>query len=291
MEADEFWETVQPGFRFSSADVGSADFFAQVEAHRYSLEPHITEIANFSRWADQDVLDAGCGIATDGVQFARAGARWVGVDLSSRALNLGQRRFALEGLAGEFVRASLLDLPFADSSFDLVYSHGVIHHVTNPERCVSEFRRVLRPGGTAMIMVYHRNSLNYRLTIMVVKRTLAALLLVPGGIRAVARITHEDRRVLDNHRALLKAHGLRYLINREFFLSNNTDGPGNPLSMVFSRDEAAALFQGFDNVKTSLRYLNLRIYPGGKQFSRTTLGRRLERKLGWHLYVEAQKPK
>jgi SAM-dependent methyltransferase len=287
---DVFWNELQPGFRFSSAEIGSPEFFAEVEEHRYRLEPHLPEIVKFDDWSANDVLEAGCGIGTDGVRFARAGARWVGVDLSANALALARQRFALEALSGDFVEASLLDLPFPDARFDLIYSHGVIHHIHETQRCVDEFRRVLRPGGTALVMVYHRNSFNYRFNIMIMRRGLAALLLIPGGIRAVARITREDPDLLRAHRSLLSLYGLHYLTDRGLFLSNNTDGPGNPLSKAFSREEATALFREFDDVSTDVRYLNLRIYPGGARLAQTAIGQRLERKVGWYLYVKAKKP-
>ena len=131
------------------------------------------------------MLDAGCGVATDGVQFARAGARYTGLDQSESALDLARQRFRIEQLKGDFVQGSVSSLPFGPSEFDLVYSHGVIHHIPNPESAVAEFSRVLRPGGTALVMLYHRNSLNF-FTVMVIRRLLAAVLLVPGGSSLVS---------------------------------------------------------------------------------------------------------
>ncbi len=73
------------------------------------------------------------------------------------------------------------------------------------------------------------------------------------------------------------------------FLSNNTDGPGNPLSKVYSRAEAVRLFARYRRVTTAVRYLNLRLYPGGLRLARTSLAAAIERQIGWHLYVEAVK--
>jgi SAM-dependent methyltransferase len=284
-----FWTEYQPGFRFSDKPVGSREFFAEVELHRYALEPHIPELVRFERWAGADVLEAGCGIATDGARFARAGARYTGLDQSETALELATRRFREEGLEGSFERGSVTALPFEAASFDLVYSHGVIHHLPETERAVEEFERVLRPGGVALVMVYHRDSLNYRFNIMVVRRFLAASLAIPGAVGAVAAATGEDRSVLEGHRRLLREHGPRYLTDAQLFLSNNTDGPGNPLSKVYSRDEAQGLFAAFDRVESTVRFLNLRLFPGGDRLAATGLARRLERRWGWHLYVSATK--
>ena len=284
-----YWTRNQPGFRFSSAVRGSSDFFAEIEAHRSRLEPHIREVVGFDRWADSEVLEVGCGIGTDGAAFARAGARYTGVDASPTALELAREKFTLEDLPGTFVHASAVRLPFADATFDLVYSHGVIHHIEETDVAIAEFHRVLRPGGTALVMVYHRGSLNYHFTIMVVRRTLAASLVIPGVVPLLARITGEEENLLEAHRELLRSHGLRYLRDGALFLSNNTDGPGNPLSKVYGERDVKSMFRMFAYVRTTVRYLNLRIYPGGESLSKTRIGRWLEERIGWHLYVEAVK--
>jgi ubiquinone/menaquinone biosynthesis C-methylase UbiE len=288
-DRQRFWTTYQPGFRFTDAPVGTQEFFRDVEAHRYALEPHIPEIARFGDWAGRDVLEGGCGIATDGLQFARCGARYTGMDFSPTALDLARRRFELEGADGRFVQGSLTELPFPDASFDLVYSNGVIHHIPETEGVVSEFHRVLRPGGTALVMVYHAASLNHHVTIMAVRRGLAGLLMVPGAARAIAAGTGQPVGLLEDHRRLLEEHGRRYLTDRELFLSNNTDGPGNPLSKVYTRAQARALFEQFPEVQTAVRYLNVRLYPGGDRLAATGLGRALERRVGWHLWVQARR--
>ncbi len=284
-----FWNEHQPGLRFADAPIGTPEFFALVERQRYALEPHIPELVRFERWQGRDVLEVGCGIGTDGARFARAGARYTGVDPTATALELARRRFELEGLDGRLLSAAATDLPFENKSFDLVYSHGVIHHIDSTAEAVEEFRRVLRPGGTALVMLYHRHSLNYYVTIMGIRRALAGILLVPGVARPIARLTGERAELLDAHRSLLRRYGLRYVLDSGLFLSNNTDGPGNPLSKVYSRAEAVRLFARYRRVTTAVRYLNLRLYPGGLRLARTSLAAAIERQIGWHLYVEAVK--
>jgi ubiquinone/menaquinone biosynthesis C-methylase UbiE len=280
-----FWSANQPGFRFTDAQPGTLEFFADVERHRYALEPHIPAIVQFERYEGKRVLEIGCGVATDGISFVRAGASYVGVDQSDAALALAARRLELEGLEAGFARADATSLPFEDRSFDLVYSHGVLHHLADTERAVAEIRRVLRPGGRILLMLYHRNSLNYRFTIMILRRVLAAALLVPGAARLVARATGERRDVIEGHRRLLSEHRRRYLLDKQLFLNNNTDGPGNPLSKVYSREEARRLLAGFDDVQSAVRFLNLRIFPGGARIAGLAAAARWERRVGWHLYV------
>jgi ubiquinone/menaquinone biosynthesis C-methylase UbiE len=284
-----FWTEYQPGFRASDALVGSPAFFADVEAHRYSLEPDIAELVDFERWAGKDVLEAGCGIATDGVGFVRTGARYTGIDFSPTALALARRRLELEAGSARFVHGSVARLPFADASFDLVYSNGVIHHLPETGRAIREFHRVLRPGGTAIVMVYHRRSFNFYVSIMTVRRLLASLVLLPGADRAVARLTGEPPEVLEGHRELLRAHGLRYLTDPALFLSHNTDGPGNPLSKAYSAQTMRQAFSEFGLVDAQVRFLNLRAYPAGERLERLGPVRRLGRRCGWHLWVRAAK--
>jgi len=288
-DGEYFWIANQPGFRFTHHPPGSAAFFAEIERHRYALEPANREMADFARWRGRDVLEAGCGIATDGINFARAGARYVGIDLSSSALELARKRFEMEGQSGRFVLGSVTELPFADESFDLVYSCGVIHHVPDTQAAVAEFRRVLRPGGRAVVMVYHRDSLNHAVSIMIIRRALVGALLIPGMPKVVGRVTGEQLAVLEGHKALLRDRGIGYLTDRRLFLSHNTDGPGNPLSKVYSRSDAHELFADFADVQTQVRYLNLRVYPAGQRLAATRLARRLERRIGWHLWINARK--
>ena len=289
MKHRDFWTGYQPGFRFARSPVGTREFFDEVTAQRYALEPHIPDVVRFERWAGCDVLEAGCGIGTDGWKFAAAGAHYTGVDFSRSATELAQRRFDLDGLPGRFVTGSITELPFPSNTFDLVFSHGVIHHIADTERAAREFHRVLKPGGTALVMVYHRRSFNYCVSILLVRRALVALLVAPRAVRLVSRITGEPQDVIDGHRRLLSAYGLRYILDRDLFLSHNTDGPGNPLSKVYTRDQAVALFSPGFRTSTHVRYLNLRLYPGGSWLAATRLGVQLERKIGWHLYVEARK--
>ena len=122
-----------------------------------------------------------------------------------------------------------------------------------------------RPGRAALVLLDHRHSRKYYLTIMGVRRALAGLLLGPVVARPIARLAGERAR------------------------SNNTDGPGNPLSKAYSRSEVARLFAWYRSVTTAVRYLNLRLYPGGRRLARTPLAAALERRIGWHLYVEAVK--
>ena len=109
----------------------------------------------------KDVLEVGCGMGTHASMLARAGARLTAIDLTERAIAVTRRRFELFNLQGNIQRADAEQMPFADQSFDCVWSWGVIHHSSQFERCLAEVARVLRPGGRLMLMVYYRPCIVY----------------------------------------------------------------------------------------------------------------------------------
>lgn len=285
-----FWSQHAPGLKWlpgSDRVPVSRDRYAAVRAARYRLEPHLEELATFGRHAGRVVLEIGCGIGTDGTRFLEGGARYVGIDSSDLAVRTARATFDLLGLEGAVVAGDATAVPVGTATVDFAYSNGVLHHVPDTPSAVSELRRVLRPGGQCLVMLYHRSSLNYRFNILVLRRLGAVLLLLPGAARLVRRVTGEPLETLDAHRDLLRRHGPRYLTDRQLFLANNTDGPGNPLSKVFSAHEARRLFAGFRQVEIEVRHLNLRTVPALDRLLGQRLKERLARRWGWHLYVLA----
>jgi SAM-dependent methyltransferase len=123
------------------------------EDERYSYYPWLYRAAEFTQHGGEHVLEIGCGTGADLLQFAKHGAVATGVDITPRHLELARERVA--GKAN-VIEASATDLPFADSSFDYIYSHGVLHHIDRPERVAQEILRVLKPGGRFNIHVYAR---------------------------------------------------------------------------------------------------------------------------------------
>src|SRR5947209_19432001 len=232
-----FWQAHPCGTKFSDAEVGTREFFERIEAHRYAKEWHIPDAADFTGARGLRVLEIGCGLGTDGAQFAKAGAIYTGVDLTDAAVDLARKRFELFELRGCFRTADAENLDFEDESFDLVYSHGVLHHTPDTERAVKEIHRVLRPSGRAIVMLYHRGSYNYRVNIRLFRRMGAHLLKTETGLKLVHRLTGEAVESLREHARNLKEDAQSYLSPNEF-LSQHTDGAGNPLARVYSRHEA-----------------------------------------------------
>lgn len=283
-----FWQAHPCGTKFADAEPGSAKFYELVEAHRYTKEWHIPAAANFAGANGLKVLEIGCGLGTDGAQFAAAGAEYTGVDLTEAAVELARQRFAISGLKGSFQIADAENLEFDSDAFDLVYSHGVLHHTPDTPRAVNEVWRVLRPGGRAVIMLYHRDSYNYRVNISLLRRAGARLLKSESGIRFVHRLTGEPLESLREHASLLK-HGEENYLKPDEFLSQNTDGAGNPLARVYSREEARELFKKFSRVELRTYFLNKRWLPLLGNLLSRSLESRLADRWGWHLWIYATK--
>lgn len=283
----EFWQEHPCGTKFADAEPGSRRFYELVEEHRYTKEWHIPAAADFANSTNLRVLEVGCGLGTDGAQFAKAGANYTGVDLTDAAINLAKRRFELFELPGTFCVADAEHLDFPDNSFDVVYSHGVLHHTPDTAGAVREIHRVLRPGGKAVVMLYHRNSYNYRINISLLRRSGVHLLRWNAGVKIVRLLTGEAEDSLREHARQLKAQA-RYLSSEEF-LSRNTDGAGNPLARVYSRSEARELFQGFSHVELRTYFLNKRWIPLLGPVIPRSLEAQMAARWGWHLWVYATK--
>jgi SAM-dependent methyltransferase len=154
----DFWNAAACGEDLYLRTRDRAGYVAQTR-RRYELEPFITSFANAVTTNHRDVLEIGVGLGADHQLFAEAGARLIGIDLTERAVEHVQRRFEAFELRSDLRVADAEQLPFDDQSFDLVYSWGVLHHTPDTSRAVGEVWRVLRRGGRAKVMIYHRDSL------------------------------------------------------------------------------------------------------------------------------------
>jgi SAM-dependent methyltransferase len=157
----EYWNARPCNLRHSPAPVGTRQYFDEVEARKYLVEPHIPGFAEFQRWSGKRVLEIGCGLGTDTMNFARAGAQVTAVDLSSRSLDLARQRADVFGLTDRisFVEgnAERLSDSVQAQAYDLVYSFGVIHHTPHPARVLQQIRtHYTGPQTTLKLMVYSR---------------------------------------------------------------------------------------------------------------------------------------
>lgn len=280
------WTRYQPGLAGATAP-GADEGIAE---RRYALEPHILDVVPFDDMHG-DVVELGCGVGTDGLRISAVAKRYIGVDYSPLGLRMAFNCHEGAGRRNSaFIRADLSALPFADRSFDYVYSHGVVHHVRADDDVWREASRVLRPGGRFCVMVYHRGSINYRYGIQILRRValLVAMLARPVAARLAAG-RGEDKRTLAGHAANLKQIGARYLVGSRW-LSANTDGPGNTYSRVYSREELRRALNGAGLTVDAMevRYLNVRVNPPLSVLPQALMSW-MAKRWGWHLYAIGHK--
>jgi ubiquinone/menaquinone biosynthesis C-methylase UbiE len=155
----DFWNDESCGERYMSGGNRKAQLEAQA-AERYRLEPYIHTLLKFDDAKGKDVLEIGVGMGADHMEIAKAAPlSLTGVDLTERAVAHTTDRLSLAGFTPNVRVADAEELPFPAGSFDLVYSHGVLHCSPDTEKAFREVFRVLRPGGTARIMIYNSRSL------------------------------------------------------------------------------------------------------------------------------------
>jgi ubiquinone/menaquinone biosynthesis C-methylase UbiE len=263
----EYWNARPCNVRHSPQPVGTREYFDEVEARKYFVEPHIPAFADFRRWRGRRVLEIGCGIGTDTVNFARAGARVTAIELSDRSAALARRRLDVYGLADQAAilvgNAEELPSVVPAGMFDLVYSFGVIHHSPHPRRIIDHATRYMGQESELRLMVYSRAS--YKL-FWIMKQE---------GIWDMSRID-------------------------ELIARHSEAQTGCPVTYTYSDDTARALLDGFRilemhkahiftwDVDAYNRY-DYRKSPEWAHVSDSELAR-LERELGWHLLIRAALP-
>jgi ubiquinone/menaquinone biosynthesis C-methylase UbiE len=294
-----FWNTEACGTHFITRFVDERDFFSKYREFRYRTEWHIPAFASFAQAKSKRVLEIGCGNGADGVMFASHGAHYTGVDLTPEAIDATRRHFAAEGLDGQFRLENAQGLSFADDSFDIVYSYGVLHHTPAPRQAVREVYRVLKPGGVALVMLYHRHSFNYYVRILGYMRARVLLKIVSraAGSKAdrnrsaagqlVGVRGNASEKVWETHYDNFLKEGWSYL-KASNFAHHGTDGPECPYAYTYSRREASRLFSPFRSVDMSIAHFPLNKYSGGQLIPRAA-ERFIAQRLGWHLLVRATK--
>ncbi len=155
----DYWNHRIHDLEMTDQPVGTKAFFDDLDEYRFDKLHYLPQVVDFASFKGQELLEVGCGIGTDLVRFARGGARVTGVDLAETAIDLARKNFELHGLAAVELRvANGENLPYHDVTFDVVYAHGVIQYTADAATLIRECHRVLKPGGTAIFMVYNRVS-------------------------------------------------------------------------------------------------------------------------------------
>jgi SAM-dependent methyltransferase len=155
-----YWDARPCNVKHSNSVIGTLDYYNEVERRKYFVEPHIPAFASFESWHGKKVLEIGCGIGTDAINFARAGADYTGVELSGESLRLAQARFEIFNLPSRLIEADVetIDKHFLNESFDLIYSFGVLHHTLDLQKSLIAIRNISDAKTRIKIMVYARDS-------------------------------------------------------------------------------------------------------------------------------------
>lgn len=155
----DFWESHVNNEYYTDAARASDSYFREIEDRRYRWHYHLVDLFRSLQGSQGRLLEVGCGIGVDSIQLAKCGFSVTAIDLTESALRVARDFAATRGVTVDFRlgNAERLDLP--DHAFDAVYSFGVLHHTPDIASAVAEVKRVLRPGGTAYVMLYHRYSL------------------------------------------------------------------------------------------------------------------------------------
>jgi SAM-dependent methyltransferase len=245
--------------------MGTKEYFDEVEQRKYTVEPHIPPFAEFPKWANKRVLEVGCGIGTDTISFARAGARVTAVDLSPKSLDIAKHRAEVYGLSDriEFHLANCEEMSQSvpPKVYDLVYSFGVIHHTPHPDRAIAQIRKYMDATSELRLMIYSKVS--YKL-FWVMKEE---------GVWDMSRLD-------------------------ELIARNSEAQTGCPVTYTYTPDGARTLLSGFDvlelrkahiftwDIESYKRY-EYKKDPAWANVSDTQLAE-LEKELGWHTLVKAR---
>ena len=261
----DFWNRRPCNVRHSPKPVGTREYFDEVERRRYFVESHIPRFADFSRWAGKRVLEIGCGIGTDTIAFARAGAAVTAVDLSEESVAIARERARIFGLEDRITfhvaDAERLRETVPAEPYDLVYSFGVIHHTPHPERVVDEIRELyVHEESVLKVMLYHRRSWK------------VFWILATEGRGAFWKLD-------------------------ELVARSSEAQTGCPVTYTYTSAEAARLLRGFDVVESEVDFIfpyRIRDYVEYRYVTNwyfrilpSRVFRWLERRAGWHLCITA----
>jgi ubiquinone/menaquinone biosynthesis C-methylase UbiE len=159
----DYWDSHPLGLQYvSDPDVepGTPEFYEHIRPWMNPYKfPWIMERidAEASQLKGKKLLEIGCGMGYDSLEFIKRGVRVSAVDLTPAAIRFARKHFAIVGAQADHLDVgNALALPFDDNTFDAVWSNGVLHATGDTPKAIAEARRVLKPGGRAIISHFYR---------------------------------------------------------------------------------------------------------------------------------------
>jgi ubiquinone/menaquinone biosynthesis C-methylase UbiE len=223
-EIREYWNTHIHDLSVARNPVGSRAFFRELDEYRFDKLNYLPKVVDFAGYRGKKVLEVGCGIGIDLLRFSREGARVTGVDLSPTAIDLARKNFTQNNQKADFRVMDGEHLQFEDNQFDMVYAHGVLQYTANPLQMLNEIKRVLKPGGHAILMVYNRISwlnLMRQVTNVALEHEDAPVIrkFSIGELKKMLRIFPRARIVVERFPVKTRLHtGTKALIYNTFFV-------------------------------------------------------------------------
>ena len=264
-DVKDYWNSRPCNIRHSQKEIGTQEYFEEVKARKYFVEPHIPGFAQFEQWSGKRVLEIGCGIGTDTLSFAQHGARVTAVDLSEKSMALARQRAEVYSQQDriEFYNGNSEELStfVPVSTYDLVYSFGVIHHTPHPDRVLNQIRKYMSAESELRLMVYSKAS--YKLF------------------------------------QIMREEGVWDLSRLDELIARNSEAQtGCPVTYTYTYDEARELLKGFDILEMHKAHIFTWDVDAYKNYeykkdvawagvSDAQLAD-LEKELGWHLLIRAR---
>jgi len=284
-QVQDYWDHHPCDSELSDRDRQSREFFLEIERKRYEFQPHIINILSKIDWHGKRVLEIGTGVGTDARNIIGRGGIYTGINIDRGSTDSALQALRVFALPGVAMQGNAISLDFPDSTFDVVYSFGVLHHIPEVEKAAAEIHRVLKPGGELLVMLYNRASINYVVEIMFLRKLGLRILSVPGAIALLARMGFPQQKLL-RHAEL---HRQRKRMTDEEWLSRNTDGPDNPYSRAYGAAEAAELLAVFRIKSNEAYFFDHRHWGVLGHLLPRNVRSWLGRHWGWHRIVYAQK--
>lgn len=206
------------------------------------------------------MLEIGYGMGTDHLQLAKRGGIMHGIDIAPTSKEITEQLFKLYNYSSELIIGDVENMPYKDSTFDFIYSFGVIHHTPNIEKAINEIYRVLKPGGKCYIAVYNKNSWYFRYNVFLKNW------IINKGYR---------KRTLKQQVSLIENPGTNE----------------NLLVKLHTKKEIEKMFKEFSHKKITINHLTKNELGNFDLIFTNNIKEYLKRKIGWYIIIRAQKPK
>lgn len=275
-KVEDYWNENLCGSHFIPEEYPSKEFFEQYRKFRQKKAHHLDRLIKWESARDKDVLEIGLGIGADAARWAAWAKSFTGIDLTMKSVEATRLHFKYLNLKGNVYQGDTENLSLRDDSFDIVYSHGVLHHTPDIQRAFKEIHRVLKSDGRLILMLYAKESFNYWIRI----QTYMRLRLIGEILKNKLRMNNPE--LWARHIRNLKSRGWSYLSWKKF-PHRCTDGPDCEIANIFSKKKIVRMLRegGFQIERMTKAHFPIRMNPQGES--------RLAKYLGFHRFIWARK--